>query len=53
MSQEITKITLVPGLTPWQRITVPRFGLQMTTAERRFLLVFVDLLLINSSVLAE
>ncbi len=52
MSQEISKLVLVPGLTPWKGMIVPRFGLRMTIAERRFLLVFIDLLLINGSLLA-
>jgi len=52
MESENPEVRLTSSLTDWRQTTSPRFHLQLTTAERRFLLTFVDLLLVNGALLA-
>ena len=52
MSSESTIVQIAPGLArPWS-VARPRFSLRLTAAERKYLLVLIDLILVNASLLA-
>ena len=52
MSSESMTVHIAPELArPWPAAR-PRFGLRLTAAERKYLLVLIDLILVNGSLLA-